>query len=82
MTIVLPADAKLIVEDVAYPEGTGKRTFETPVLEAGRQYTYTMRAEVLREGRLLKQEKHVDVEAGKEIRVEFKELPALQAAQR
>ena len=43
VTIVLPTDAKLIVENVTYPEGTGKRTFETPVLEVGRQYTYTMR---------------------------------------
>jgi uncharacterized protein (TIGR03000 family) len=82
VTIVLPADAKLIVGDVSYPKGESKRTFETPQLEVGMRYTYTMRAEVWRDGQLLKQEKRVDVEAGKEITVEFKDLPAVQAAQR
>jgi uncharacterized protein (TIGR03000 family) len=82
VTIVLPADARLIVEGVTYPEGAGKRTFDTPDLEAGRTYSYTMRAEVTREGRLLKEERRVQVEAGREVTVEFRELPALQAAQR
>ncbi len=82
VTIVMPADAKLIVEDVAFPAGASKRTFETPALEAGHSYSYTMRAEVMRDGRLQKQVKRVDIEAGQEVTVEFKELPALQAAQR
>jgi uncharacterized protein (TIGR03000 family) len=82
VTIVMPEDAKLIVENVTYPQGTSKRTFETPDLEAGRHYTYTMRAEANRDGRLLKQEKRVDVEAGKNVTVEFKDLSAIQAAQR
>jgi len=81
VTFALPADAKLFVENVPIP--TGKtRTFETPALEAGRHYTYTMRAEVLRDGRTMSQEKRVDVEAGQQVTVEFKELPAVQAAQR
>ena len=82
VTIILPADARLIVAGMTYPEGAGRRTFDTPDLEAGRTYSYTMRAEVTREGRLLKEERRVHVEAGKAVTVEFKELPALQAAQR
>jgi uncharacterized protein (TIGR03000 family) len=82
VTIVLPADAKLIVDNVSFADGGTKRRFDTPDLEPGRRYTYTMRAEVTRDGRLQKQEKQVDVEAGKDVVVEFKELPALQAAQR
>jgi uncharacterized protein (TIGR03000 family) len=82
VTVVLPSDARLIVEGVTYTEGAAKRTFDTPDLEAGRTYAYLMRAEVTREGRVLKQEQRVQVEAAKEVTVEFKELPALQAAQR
>jgi uncharacterized protein (TIGR03000 family) len=82
VTIVLPVDAKLIVENVAFPAGASKRTYETPALEMGRSYSYTMRAEVMRDGRLQKQVKRVDIEAGQEVTVEFKELPVLQSAQR
>jgi uncharacterized protein (TIGR03000 family) len=81
VTFVMPTDAKLFVSNILVTQGN-TRTFETPALEAGRQYTYTMRAEVVRDGRTMAQEKRVEVEAGQDLTVEFKELPALQAAQR
>jgi uncharacterized protein (TIGR03000 family) len=82
VTIVTPLDAKVIVNGVSYPEGMSQRTLETPELEAGRRYAYTMRAEVVREGRVHRQERRVEVEAGKDVTVEFKDLPVVQAAQR
>jgi len=82
VTIVLPSDAKLIVDDVAFPEGKNKRTFETPELKPGRHYSYKMRAEVNRDGKMLQEVKQVDVEAGMEVTVELKDLPPLQSAQR
>jgi uncharacterized protein (TIGR03000 family) len=82
VTIIMPAEARLIVDGVAYPEGAAKRTLETPDLEAGRKYTYTMRAEMVRDGNKLKEERRVEVEAGKDVTVEFTKLTAVQAAQR
>ena len=79
VTIVTPPDAKLIVDGAAYPNGLSERTLETPELQAGQRYSYTMRAEVVREGRVHRQEQHVEVEAGKDVTVEFKDLPVLQS---
>src|SRR5262249_35192024 len=48
ITVKLPADARLFVDDVACPLTSAERTFDTPRLEAGRRYFYNMRAELVR----------------------------------
>jgi uncharacterized protein (TIGR03000 family) len=83
LKVVVPADAKLYVDGVALQsEQTRTRTFETPQLEPGKKYSYTLTAEVIREGQKLDTIRNVTVEAGKEVTVEFTDLVALQSARR
>lgn len=75
VTVKLPADAQLYVEGVLCPLTTATRAFDTPELTAGQRYYYTLKAEVVRDGEKKAARKRVLVEAGKEITVEFKDLP-------
>jgi uncharacterized protein (TIGR03000 family) len=81
VTVRLPADARLFVDDVLCPLTSGERTFTTPPLRTGRVYFYTLKAEVVRDGQTRSTSRRIDVEAGKELTVEFKDLP-VQAARR
>jgi uncharacterized protein (TIGR03000 family) len=82
VTVVGPAGAKLSVDGVETTLPTGERTFETPKLQTGRQYYYTVKAEVVRDGRSQTETQRVVVEAGKLTRVQFKDLGSVQAASR
>jgi uncharacterized protein (TIGR03000 family) len=81
VTVRLPADARLFVDDVLCPLTSGERTFTTPPLQTGRAYYYTLRAEVVRDGQTRSTSRRIDVEAGKEMTIEFRDLP-VQAARR
>jgi len=70
VTVILPAGAKLTVNDVAV-SAEGKQTFQTPKLEKGKSYFYTVKAEVTREGKPVTETRRVDVAAGKEVTVDF-----------
>jgi uncharacterized protein (TIGR03000 family) len=78
VTVVLPADAKLTVNDVAV-SATGKQTFQTPKLEKGKSYFYTVKAEVVRDGKTVTETRRIDVAAGKEVTVDFT-TPTLTAS--
>jgi uncharacterized protein (TIGR03000 family) len=82
VTVKLPADARLFVDGVSYPSTSATRSFETPRIEPGRRYSYELRAEVVRDGRTLSESRRVVVEAGKEVNVEFKDLPVVETASR
>jgi uncharacterized protein (TIGR03000 family) len=69
VTILLPEGAKLYVEGKPIA-ASGKKTFETPKLEKGRVYSYTMRAE--RTADNTSQTRRVSVEAGKAVTVDFR----------
>ncbi len=75
VTVKLPADARLYVDGVLCPLNSTTRTFNTPDLDAGQRYYYTLKAEVVRDGETRAASKRVVVEAGKEVTVEFKDLP-------
>jgi uncharacterized protein (TIGR03000 family) len=77
VTIAAPADARVTVDGVEIPAKA--RTFNTPTLEAGRKYYYTVKMAVTRDGRALSDSKHVVLESGKDVTVEFKE-PAVATA--
>lgn len=77
VTITAPADANVTVDGVEIP--TSARSFDTPALEAGRQYFYTVKMRATRDGRTINDSKRVVLESGKEATVEFKE-PALATA--
>ncbi len=82
VTVRLPADARLYVDDVACPLTSATRSFNTPALEPGRQYYYTLKAEVTRDGRVASESKRVIVQAGQEASVDFGDLRTVRAASR
>src|SRR5262249_871346 len=51
--VSLPADAKLFVDDAATTSTSTSRTFVTPALENGKTYGYTLKAEVVRDGKVV-----------------------------
>jgi uncharacterized protein (TIGR03000 family) len=81
VTVQLPADANLWVNDKACPLTSAKRSFVTAALEPGRSYYYTLRAQVQRNGQLLTQTRRVDVVAGREVDVRF-DFSSAQTASR
>jgi uncharacterized protein (TIGR03000 family) len=56
---------------------TARRLFQTPTLQPGTDYFYTLQANVERDGRTITMQKQVTVRAGQESRVAF-ELPAAE----
>jgi uncharacterized protein (TIGR03000 family) len=78
ITVRLPEQAKLYVDDVLCPQtDSAKRAFDTPQLEPGRTYHYTLRVEMVREGRTIKKDRRIDMQAGKKIDVDFSDMGAV-----
>jgi uncharacterized protein (TIGR03000 family) len=73
VTVLLPADALLYVDDVLCPLTTARRWFETPELAPGRRYAYTLRVEWQSGGVRRSQSRRVIVEANKAVTVRFRE---------
>src|SRR5262245_7116538 len=71
ITVHVPADAKVTVDGVECPLTSGARTFDTPKLQPGQQFYYTVQAEVVRDGKTRTETKRVIFEAGRKIDVEF-----------
>jgi uncharacterized protein (TIGR03000 family) len=82
VTVKLPSDARLYVDNVLCPLTSTTRSFDTPALDVGRKFYYTLKAEVVRDGVMQTKDKRVVVEAGKEVTVEFAELPSVQTVSR
>jgi uncharacterized protein (TIGR03000 family) len=82
VTVELPADARLFIDDVACPLTSATRSFETPRLEPGQKYTYTLRAEIVRDGKTVSKLRKVEMQAGSKVNVKFEEMDAIQAASR
>jgi uncharacterized protein (TIGR03000 family) len=73
ITVSLPADAVLFVDDKPTTSASAERTFVSPELQPGKEYYYTFKVEVMRDGKKTVMEKRVDVMAGKEIKVKFED---------
>jgi uncharacterized protein (TIGR03000 family) len=74
IVVDLPADARLVIGGWDSPPGRPTRTFVTPALGPGRDYGYSLRAEVVRAGVTLTAAKEVTIRAGQEVHVAL-ELP-------
>jgi len=81
LVINLPADAKLSIDDAVTTSQTGTRVFSTPALETGKEFYYTVKGELLRDGRTITTSERVKVQAGQQTRVTL-EFPAVTVAQR
>src|SRR5262249_4464224 len=79
IVVNLPADAKLSVDDNITQSTSASRVFATPVLDTDKEYTYTLKAEIIRDGKTITRTQRVTVRAGEESRVSF-EFPASSVA--
>lgn len=64
MVVTLPADATLKVDDYQTVSTSETRVFTTPDLQPGKEYSYTLTAEVIRDGKPVKVAQVVKVRAG------------------
>jgi len=74
ITVRLPAGASFFVDDVQSPYKGQAYAFDTPPLELGRTYGYTVRAEVTRDGRLITATKKIKFKARDAVTVDFSKL--------
>jgi uncharacterized protein (TIGR03000 family) len=81
LVVSLPADAKLTIDDTATISNSASRVFVTPALETGKEFRYTLKAAIVRDGQSLTTTKLVTVRAGEETRVAL-EFPLASVAQR
>jgi uncharacterized protein (TIGR03000 family) len=58
------------------------RSFDTPALERGRQYFYTVRTEVVRDGQTIAQSRRITFSAGQEVNVNFSDSNQPQTVSR
>jgi uncharacterized protein (TIGR03000 family) len=71
IVVTLPENAKLTVDGYVTRSTTAERTFVSPALEQGANYSYTLTAEVVREGRTVVETQRVNVRAGETTRAAF-----------
>jgi uncharacterized protein (TIGR03000 family) len=82
LTVRLPADARLWVDQVECPMTSSERAFNTPVLQPGQTYYYTLKISVQRQGAPVTDSQRVLVRAGQSVNVIFNEPEAITTAQR
>jgi uncharacterized protein (TIGR03000 family) len=71
LVVTLPADARLFVDGHETKSTTGERLLTTPDLQPGREYSYTLRAEVTRGGKVHEASQRVTVRAGQQTQVDI-----------
>jgi uncharacterized protein (TIGR03000 family) len=81
IVVSVPADAKLLINDAPTTSTSGLRTFESPALETGKDFHYTVKAEAIRDGKTITNSKEITVRGGEETRVSL-DFPVDSVAQR
>ncbi len=71
ITVTLPGDAVLTVDNEPTAARGSQRVFETPVLEPGKEYSYTLRAEIVRGGPPVRVSKTIIFRAGAAVTVDL-----------
>lgn len=69
IVVTLPADAKLTIDGAATVSTTARRVFVSPELPAGREFVYTLQAEIVKDGKPVVTTRDVTVRAGAEVAV-------------
>ena len=70
IVVTLPADARLSVDGTVTSSTSERRVLLTPVLEQG-DYTYTLQAEIVRDGETVSQSRTVTVRANETTEMSF-----------
>jgi uncharacterized protein (TIGR03000 family) len=69
IVVELPADATLKVDGEATTSTSNVRVLVSPELQIGKEYQYTLTAQIVREGKPVQVERNIVVRAGEESRV-------------
>lgn len=69
VVVVLPADAKLAFDGIVTNSTSNTRRFTTPALNSGVDSTYTLTAEIVRDGKTLKATQVIAVRGGQTTEV-------------
>jgi uncharacterized protein (TIGR03000 family) len=73
LTVEVPEDAKLYIDDQLMKTTSSRRVFNTPPLEPGQAYYYIVRVEFVRDGKTQSEEKRVIVRPGEDVVTSFAE---------
>jgi uncharacterized protein (TIGR03000 family) len=79
VVVTLPADAKLTIDGTPTTVTSARRVFQSPALTVGQDYVYTLKAEVVRDGKPVEVAKTVTVRANQETAVDL-QFPAATVA--
>jgi uncharacterized protein (TIGR03000 family) len=79
--VSLPAEAKLTIDEHVTTSTSNQRRFSSPPLDLGKDFHYTLKAEMVRDGEKVVTSQRVTVRAGEETRVTL-EFPAATVASR
>jgi uncharacterized protein (TIGR03000 family) len=79
VVVNLPADAKLRVDDYVTTSTSATRVFVSPNLTPGEEFSYTLTAEAVRDGKTVVASRKIAVRAGEETRVSL-EFPVASVA--
>lgn len=81
LIVNLPEDATLTIDGEATSSTSARRVFVTPALEDGKEYEYTLKAKVKRDGKVQLATAKVTFRAGETKPVELKVAASGVAAQ-
>jgi uncharacterized protein (TIGR03000 family) len=76
LTVELPADAQLYVDNVLMKTTSAKRSFVTPPLQPGKSYFYTLKAEMVRDGQNVSVTGKVVIQPGQDVQATLSEPTA------
>ena len=79
LTVNVPSDARVFVNGVKTTSVGSERSYISRGLQSGYDYTYEVRAEIERDGKIVEETKKVSLMAGRTARVAF-ELAAAEVA--
>jgi uncharacterized protein (TIGR03000 family) len=79
LVVRLPSEARLSIQGQAMSGSSDRRVFQSPSLEKGKSYVYTLKATLTQHGQTHEVVKQVRVHAGAEVTVEL-DFPATSVA--
>ena len=73
LNVLVPRDDAQVFLGTAATTSTGtERRFESPPMQPGKRYQYTVTARWMQDGKMVEQKRDVPVQAGQEITVDFR----------
>jgi uncharacterized protein (TIGR03000 family) len=80
LTIDVPANAKVVINDLPTKSTGEHRHYVSKGIQPGSAYRYRVRAEFIRDGKAVTEEKTVSLTAGKSALLNFNAAPDAQVA--